>query len=109
MADATYYEGDRKPSLRTDLARGGAPIPLGTASGVTFKLYRKGGENLAPLVSAPGVIVDEDAGTVEYQWAAADLDLYGRLSGLFVIDWAGQDEGVPDTGYIDIQVLAAGS
>jgi hypothetical protein len=110
MADkATFYQGDRKPYLRVTLERGGAAIPLATASGVTFKLYRKGGENLAPLISAAAVIVDEDTGVVEYQWAADDLDLYGRFSGVFVVDWAGKDEGVPDTGYIDVQVFATGS
>ena len=108
MADANYYQGDREPSLRTTLLRAGSAIDLNDATGVTFKLYRKGGENLAPVVSAAGVIVDADLGIVEYLWADGDLDLYGRFSGVFVINWTGKDEGVPD-GYIDIVVLAAGS
>jgi hypothetical protein len=109
MAEATYYQGDRKPYLRVDLERGGAVLDLTAASGVTFKMYRKGEENVTPLISAAGVIVDADTGTVEYQWAALDLDLYGRFSGVFVIDWAGEDEGVPDTGYIPIRVFVTGS
>jgi hypothetical protein len=107
-AQAIYYQGDRQPNLRVTLSRAGSPIVLG-ASTVTFKLYRKGSENLAPLISAAAVVVDADTGLVEYQWAADDLDLYGRLSGVFVIDWAGKDEGVPDSGYIDIKVIALGS
>ena len=108
-AQAIYYQGDRQPYLRVVLSRGGSPIDLTDATGVTFKLYRKGSENLAPLVSSAGVIVNAALAVVEYRWGAGDLDLYGRLSGIFVIDWDGEDEGVPDTGYIDIKVIAAGS
>ena len=107
-AQAIYYQGDREPNLRVTLSRAGVAIPLG-ASTVSFKLYRKGSENLAPLIDAAAVVVDALAGVVEYQWAANDLDLYGRLSGVFIIDWSGKDEGVPDTGYIDIKVMVLGS
>lgn len=108
MAQAIYYQGDRQPDLRVTLSRAGSPIVLGSAT-VKFKLYRKGGENLTPLIDAAAVVVDASQGLVEYQWAVDDLDLYGRLSGVFVIDWAGKDEGVPDGGYIDIRVYALGS
>ena len=105
MADATYYEGDRRPYMRATLSRGGAAIDLTSANGVSFKMHRRGRATLAPAVSAAGVIITAADGLVEYQWQAGDLDLYGNFEGVFVIDWgASVPEGVPDTDPIAIEV-----
>ena len=109
MADAIYYEGDRRPFLRAVLTRGGVYIDLTGASGVTFDLYRSGREAYAPIVSGTAAIADAPNGIVEYQWGAADLaDIYGTFSGVFTVQWANGDETIPDGGPVEIVVRPKG-
>lgn len=113
MADAVFYEGDRRPFFRVTLLRGGEPISLENATGVTLKMWRDGREILAPVVTGSCSIIQvgttTDVGVVEYEWADGDLNLYGLLSAVFIIEWPTTlPETVPDTGYISVLVRPSG-
>lgn len=109
MADAVFYQGDEQPYMGAQLLRGGVPIDLTTATGVSFKMYRKDHEAYeSPLAEGACDVTVALTGNVEYPWDPADLaTASGRMSVVFTIDWSGKPEAVPDTGFIEVTVIGA--
>lgn len=104
-----YGQNDRQPPMRYILERGGAPINVSTAT-ITFRAYRKDHEAYEPPLFSGAATFTSDGtdGDVQYALQEGDLAVSGRLSGQYVIDWGGgEEETVPDDGFIDITVRPA--
>lgn len=99
-----YYQGDRRPYFRLGLTRSGKPIDISTASGVTFYMYSDPKDATTLKATGPCAVIDDVGGVVEYVWNGTDLDTPGDYWAVFVIDWGGEPEGVPDQGYISVVV-----
>jgi hypothetical protein len=105
-----FYQGDIRPTMRAVLKRNEVPIDLSGASGVSFKLWRSGHEayETAAVSGACAFTTDGVDGDVYYAWAATDLDIYGRFTAVFIVDWGvGENESIPDSGYIEVTVHPA--
>lgn len=103
----TIKRHDTRPTLVRQLLDGNlAPIPLGTATGVSFILSLKTAAIDDPPKFKKACAIDDAAnGIVSYHWAAADTDTPGDYNGEFEIDWGGgQVETVPTAVYVDVTV-----
>ena len=107
MADYSIKAHDRLPSIQADLSDApGVPAPLASATSVRFVMRLTSG-GAAPKVNAPAVIVSAPAGTVRYDWTAADLDTPGSYQGEWAVTYTGGlSRTYPTLTYHSISVLA---
>lgn len=94
--------GDRRPYFRVLLTQtdpgnplNTVPVDLTSAAGVKFLLK----QTSTLKVTAPAVFVDQAAGIVEYRWAAGDTDTPGTYNAEFEVDWGGEPQTFPASGY----------
>lgn len=71
------------------------PVDLTSATGVRFIM--KTGSTIK--VDAAAVIITAASGIVEYRWLAVDTDTSGTYNVEFEVNWAGEKETFPSTGY----------
>lgn len=72
--------GDRNPSITDTITSGGVAVDL-TSSTVQFKMRPVGSSTVK--VNQPATVVSAPAGTVRYDWQAADVD----TEGFFLVWW----------------------
>lgn len=103
MATFNLKQGDRLPTLSAVLLDGtGAPIDL-TAASVVFRMRPRGGGTLK-VNAAASIVSPATSGTVQYQWAAADVDTAGLFDGEFAVTLAGLVRTVPASGFVLVSI-----
>lgn len=110
MADVFEIKrGDRRPYLRysltvTDPGDPTATIPanLTDATAVRF-IIKKLGE--AAIVDDPGTFIDRATGVVQYAWQAGDTAASGTYNVEIEVDWAGEKQTFPTTGYETVVIF----
>lgn len=97
--------GDTDPPIRARLLDGlKKPLPLTSSDDVLFRMVSVD-QGLAPDLEGDAVILDADRAEVEYQWADGDTDIAGTYRAEFFVEWAsGQEQTVPNGGYIDVVI-----
>lgn len=102
--------GDRRPYFRvqlmvTDPANPTGPmIPcdLTNATAVKFLMKTAAG---ALVVNDPGAFINRVQGIVEYAWLAGDTDVSSSSYQMEVeVDWAGEKQSFPSTGYFAVSI-----
>ena len=100
MTEATFVQGDTAPAMTATLHEPGdieSPIDL-TDSDVRFQMRKVNDKRFT--VNQPADIVDEEAGTVRYDWATNDLAVPGDYQCQWEITFADariQTQAVPNT------------
>ena len=79
MAEMFIKRNDTKPPLYVTLADGGVAVDLSTA---TVKFH------MGTIVDSDAVVIDGTAGTVRYDWVAADTATAGCFPGEFEVTFA---------------------
>jgi hypothetical protein len=102
----TFYikQNDTVPSLRADLKNGDDEAIDLTGASVKFIMRAIGSTTVTTNASAS--IVDDEGGTVQYNWQAEDTDTVGSYQAEFEVTYAGGTiETFPNDGYIRIEIL----
>lgn len=112
MAVYEIKRGDRRPYLRyaltvtdpDDLSATPALIPmdLTDATAVRF-IIKKLGE--AAIVDDPGTFIDRPLGIVQYAWQAGDTAVSGTYNVEVEVDWGGEKQSFPSTGYESVVIF----
>lgn len=94
---------DTGPVIRGTLKNGtGAAIDL-TGATVLFSMRSQSGATV--IEAQPALIVDAEAGVVEYEWTAEDTDDPGIYEAEFRVTLSdGNVETIPNDGYIPIKI-----
>lgn len=102
-------QGDLLPAIRaTCLQADGTPLNLTGATGVTFRMWRRGAAVLK-VANATATVVDATGGVVEYPWAGTDTDTIGLFNAEFVATFAGpKKQSVPTEGFMLVSVNDGG-
>jgi hypothetical protein len=95
-------KGDRRPRYRVQLTANGTPVDLTGATGVRFLM--KAGTTGTAKVDAAASVVDAATGIVEYAWALADTDTAGPFNVEFEVNWSGEKQTFPSSGYFTITI-----
>lgn len=96
-----WMTGNRNPSITEGITVDGVAYDLSAASGVKFKMRAPNSATLK--VDAAAVIVSAVAGTVRYDWAAADVDTASPYLCWWEVTTTGKTQ---DMGEAFIQFLA---
>ncbi len=97
-------QNDLQPYLRATLLEAdGDPVDL---AGKTVRFVMRADGAAEAKVDAVPVVVDEDAGIVEYHWAEGDTDTPGTYKAEFKVesDEAGERMTIPNSEYITVRV-----
>lgn len=102
MAESFFLmKGDRLPKIQATLLDANQAAINLTGASVVFRM-RAVGSTGAPKVSAAAVILSAVAGTVEYSWAAADVDTVGAFDAQWVVTYSGLNQTVPNDSTIRV-------
>lgn len=109
MSTFTIKKGDLVPAITATLMQAvgstsPAAIDLTTATGVKFAMRNRSTGTIK--VDAAATVVTAAAGTVKYQWIAADVDTVGDYDAEWQITWVSGRQTVPGAGYDTIRVTA---
>lgn len=88
-----WYLNDRNPSITETITVDGVPFDL-SSSTVKLKMRAVGSSTLK--VDAAAVIVSAPAGTVRYDWAAADVDTAGQYLVWWEVTTSGKVQAVSE-------------
>lgn len=86
-----WYTNDRNPSITETITVDGSPFDL-TSSTVKFKMRAVGASTTT--VNASATVVSAGAGTVRYDWAAADVDTAGEYLVWWEVTTSGKVQAV---------------
>lgn len=99
MSFHSIKQNDRRPQAATILKRGTTVVDLTLASSVTF-IMRNPYKTGDPKVRSSAVILDAEAGSVEYRWLSGDTDTPGEWFAEWEVTWGdGTTETFPTVGY----------
>lgn len=104
-ATPVWYVGNRNPSITETITVGGVAFDL-TGSSVRFKM--RDPRSNALKVDALAVIVSAPAGTVRYDWAAADVDTAGLFDVWWEVTTGGKTQDLMEA-VIELRLHAPGS
>lgn len=90
-------KGDRRPRYRVQLTANGSPVDLTGATAIRFLM--KSGVTGALKIDGVATVVDAATGIIEYPWAAGDTDTSGTFNIEFEVNWAGEKQTFPSSGY----------
>jgi hypothetical protein len=102
-------QGDLLPVIEAACVQGnGAALDLTTATGVTFRMWRRASPSTLK-VEGVAQVVDGPNGVVRYLWAGTDTDAPGVYNAEFVVTFPGpKPQTLPTVGHITVNVLDAG-
>jgi hypothetical protein len=92
---------DRRPRWRVQLTANGDPVDLTAAT--TAKFTMKTGSTIAVNKGAM-TFVDKPTGVVEYPWGATDTAASGDYNVEVEVDWGGETQSFPSTGYFSVKI-----
>jgi hypothetical protein len=92
--------GDRRPRYRVQLTSDGDPVDLTGVTSVRFIM--KTGSTIK--VDEAADIITAASGIVEYAWAAGDTDTSGDYNVEIELDWSGEKQTFPNSGYFTAKV-----
>lgn len=96
-------QNDTSPYLLATLKDGNGNLIDLTAATVNFHMRATGSSTAT--VDASAIVVDEDAGTVKYEWVTGDTATSGIYEAEFEVTYSGGViETFPNDGYIRIVV-----
>lgn len=104
-ADFTIKQGDTLPSIVGVLSVGNAVLgDLASATSVMLVFARRQDPDTY-VFAKNAVIVDEDEGTVQYDWVAGDTDEPGEYLASWVITYMnGKKRTIPTTGHFTLNI-----
>ena len=104
MSDTFYIkQHDTSPAIGGICLDGAGAVVNVTGASVVFSMRRRAGEVL--VNRAVGAVVLGVAGTVKYEWIAANTAITGLFEGEFELTYpSGAIETFPNNGYISIRV-----
>jgi hypothetical protein len=96
-------KGDRRPRYRVALTVGGTAVDLTGATGVRF-IMKSTPASGTTKVDAAATVVTAATGIVEYAWGATDTDTAGDYVIEFEVNWSGEKQTFPSTGYFTLTI-----
>lgn len=96
-------KGDRRPHYRAVLTINSLPVDLSGATAVRFIMKTSPGAT--PKVdSTVTVLSPASAGIVEYSWLPPDTNTSGSYIIEVEVDWAGEKQTFPASGYLTLKI-----
>lgn len=92
---------DRRPYWRAALTSNGDPVSLTGATAVRFTM--KQGATVK-VNKQPMTVIDAATGVVEYPWGASDTETSGTYNVEVEVDWGGELQSFPSTGYFTVTI-----
>lgn len=92
---------DRRPRFRVQLTANETPVDLTGATAVVFNM--KTGTTLVVNKGAM-TIIDAATGVVEYAWDADDTTTSGDYNAEVEVNWGGEFQTFPSSGYFAIKI-----
>lgn len=92
---------DRRPYWRVQLTANGVPVDLTGASAVRFTM--KSGTTIK-VNKQPMTVITAASGIAEYRWGPTDTDAAGTFNAEVEVDWGGELQSFPSTGYFTITI-----
>ncbi len=105
MSDFSIKQGDLRPALGAVLKLSDDSVVDLSGATVKFSMRLKGSTGPPKIDAVAAVILDANAGLVEYRWQGADTSIIGSFCGEFEVVLPGSlPQTHPNDGFLLIEV-----